>query len=134
MKFEERYNLIKHIGLEIKYGVVVIDFIMTLYIIYLICTNNSTWLVEFLLGFTPFGAIEIVKAGKVFNLCRIHQAMLIHIMLCYSFCVIHANFGLGILLPYCRWSMLIIGVILQLGLIIKLMKCYDGQQENSIDI
>ena len=42
---KNKYNLLRTIERELKFGVVWIDVFMTLYVLWLILTNDSTWLV-----------------------------------------------------------------------------------------
>lgn len=112
--------LLKKIEREIKLGVIITDLIMTIYVMWLIVTNNSTWIIGVLFGFTPFGAFEILRANKLFNFCLTHKLMLIHTVAVYICCVFQAQIGFGEYLPIARWIMFTSGILLFLVLIIKL--------------
>lgn len=126
----EKSLLLKKISLEIKIGVVLMDILMTLYVLWLIITNTSTWLVGALLGFTPFGAYELLRADKLFGFCIVHKLMIWHIVAVYCCCIFQAKIGFGVALPYARWIMFISGVYL----IIKLIKnnCYANRREKEV--
>lgn len=112
-------QLLTTIQKEIKFGVVFIDVLMTLYVLWLIITNTSTWIIGVLFGFTPFGVLELFRANELFGLCKIHKAMLIHTTAVYFCCVYQAQWGFGWQLPYMRWLMFLWGVLLIVVLIIK---------------
>lgn len=112
--------LLKKIEKEIKLGVIITDVIMTIYVMWLIATNDSTWLIGVLFGFTPFGAFELLRASKLFHFCVTHKLMLLHTVAVYLCCVYQAQIGFGFILPIMRWIMFISGIILILVLTIKL--------------
>lgn len=114
------HRLLKKIEREIKLGVILTDIIMTVYVMWLIATNDSTWLIGVLFGFTPFGAFELLRASKLFNFCITHKLMLSHTVAVYLCCVYQAQIGFGSILPIMRWIMFISGLILILVLTIKL--------------
>ena len=112
--------LLKKIEREINLGVIIPDMIMTIYVMRLIATNDSTWIIGVLFGFTPFGAFELLRASKLFNFCITHKLMLLHTVLVYLCCVYQAQIGFRFILPIMRWIMFITGLILILILTIKL--------------
>ena len=126
----EKSLLLKKISLEIKIGVVLMDILMTLYVLWLIITNTSTWIIGALLGFTPFGAYELLRADKLFGFCIVHKLMIWHIVAVYCCCIFQAKIGFDAALLYARWIMFISGVYL----IIKLIKntCYGNRREKEV--
>ena len=126
----EKSLLVKKIGLEIKIGVVLMDLLMTLYVLWLIITNTSTWIVGALLGFTPFGAYELLRADKLFGFCIVHKLMIWHIVAVYCCCVFEAKVGFSVVLPYARCIMFLSGVYL----IAKLIKnnCSRNRGEKEV--
>lgn len=121
---KNKYNLIRTIEKELKFGVVWIDVLMTLYVLWLILTNASTWLVGVLFGFTPFGVIQLFRAHELFNFCIWHKLMLIHTVTVYLCCIYQAYFGFSAeVLPIARWIMFLFGVFCITGLSIK--KCHE---------
>ena len=126
----EKSLLVKKIGLEIKIGVVLMDLLMTLYVLWLIITDTSTWIVGALLGFTPFGAYELLRADKLFGFCIVHKLMIWHTVAVYCCCVFEAKVGFSDILPYARWTMFLSGVYL----IYKLIKnnCYGNRGEKEV--
>ena len=68
---DKTFSLLKKIGEEIKYSVVITDLIMTLYCLWLIVTNTSSWIPGALFGYTPFGIWLLLKANKLFKFCLI---------------------------------------------------------------
>ena len=115
-------KLLRRIELEIKYGVVITDVIMTLYVLWLVLTNKSTWIIGVLFGFTPFGVIEILRASKLFHLCVCHKLMLIHTLAVYLCCLYQAYYDFGDILPLIRYIMLFTGLTLMLCIIIRIIK------------
>jgi hypothetical protein len=109
---EERQKLIKIIADEVKLGVVYIDIAMTVYVLWLLLTNYSSWLPEVVLGFTPLGVTLILRASQLFHLCWCHKLMLFHSCAVHICCVFQANYGFGIFLYPLRWTMFISGSIL----------------------
>lgn len=122
---KDKLSILRQIELEIKIGIIIIDIIMTLYVLWLIITNSSTWLVGVLFGFTPFGVFELIRAGKLFNLCICHKLMLFHIMAVYCCCIYQAYIGFGDTLAIMRWITFIIGFILLLLVLFKKCQCYE---------
>ena len=114
-------QLLKTIQKEIKFGVIFTDVLMTLYVLWLILTNTSTWIIGVLFGFTPFGILELFRANKLFGLCKIHKAMLLHTAAVYFCCIYQAQWGFGAHLSYMRWIMFLWGFALILILLIKLL-------------
>lgn len=122
---KEKILLIKHIESEVKLIVVITDLMMTLYVLWLIGTNTSTWIPGVLFGFTPLGAYELLRAGKLFHLCTTYKLMILHILAVYGCCVYQAQYGFGETLPYFRASMFLIGLGLIISVIIKLLCCNE---------
>ena len=60
---------------------------MTLYVLWLIITNDSSWIPGILFGFTPFGAWMLLEANRLFGFCLTHRLMIYHIFLVYMCCV-----------------------------------------------
>lgn len=121
---KNKYNLLRTIEKELKFGVVWIDVFMTLYVLWLILTNASTWLVGVLFGFTPFGVIQLFRAHELFNFCIWHKLMLIHTVMVYLCCIYQAYFGFDSeVLPIARWIMFLFGVLCITGLSVK--KCHE---------
>lgn len=120
-----KLKLLRQIELEIKIGIIVIDVMMTLYVLWLIITNSSTWLIGILFGFTPFGVFELIRASKLFNLCICHKLMLYHIIAVYCCCIYQAYICFGTTLAIMRWIMFIIGFVLFLLVLFKKSKCYE---------
>lgn len=120
---ESKAALIKKIGKEVQYSVVLTDVVLTLYVLWLIVTNTAHWLPGVLLGYTPVGIWLLLRANRLFHLCCVHRMMLIHSFLVYCCCVYQAYFGFGCILYPMRWLMFLSG----LYLIIRLTKqrCYD---------
>lgn len=130
-EIKNKICLLKNIELEIKLVVAITDIIMTLYVLWLIVTNTSTWIPGALFGFTPLGAYELFRAGKLFHLCRIYNLMIIHSLLIYCCCLYQAEFGFGEYLSTFRWTMFITGAILTICVIFKLCSCYEcSNKEN----
>lgn len=130
---ETKYSLIKHIETEVKLLVGVTDIIMTLYVLWLIVTNTSTWIPGALFGFTPLGAYELFRAGKLFHLCATYKLMIIHSLLIYCCCLYQAEYDFGEYLATMRWTMFLSGVILILLIIFKICPCYEcGCKKNDI--
>lgn len=127
----EKSLLLKKISLEIKIGVVLMDILMTLYVLWLIITNTSTWIIGALLGFTPFGAYELLRADKLFGFCIVHKLMIWHIVAVYCCSIFQAKIGFNVALPYVRCIMFISGIYL----IIKLIKnnCYGNRREKEVN-
>lgn len=123
---KEKILLIKQIEAEVKIIVVITDLLMTLYVLWLILTNTSTWIPGVLFGFTPLGAYELLRAGKLFHLCTTYKLMILHILLVYGCCVYQAQYGFGETLPYFRASMFLIGLVLITSIIIKLLYCNES--------
>lgn len=114
--------LIKQIAKEVQYSVILTDFIMTMYVLWLIITNTSHWLPGILFGFTPYGVWLLHRANKLFHLCLIHRLMLIHSFIIYICCVYQAYFGFGIMLYPMRWCMFLLGLSVILALIVQQVK------------
>lgn len=112
---QSKLILLRHIELEVKFGVIITDLLMTLYVLWLIITNDSSWIPGAILGFTPFGAIELIRAGKLFHLCINHKLMIIHIMCVYGCCIYQACYGFGNALEEMRSIMFISGLLLLLN-------------------
>lgn len=117
----QRVSLLRQIEKEIKLGVIIIDIFMTLYVLWLILTNTSTWLVGVVFGYTPLGVFWLFKASKLFNLCYIHKSMLMHTTLVYGCCVWQAQYGFGDYLYIARWTMFLTGFLLIQILLYKLI-------------
>lgn len=131
---QEKLTLIKQIEFEVKTMVVLIDVLMTLYVLWLIITNTSTWIPGAIFGFTPFGAYELIRAGKLFHLCTAYKLMVTHTVAVYCCCIFQAEYGFGITLSYFRWIMFISGLMLAIIIILKLCKCYEcSSKENDIE-
>lgn len=129
-----KYSLIRHIETEVKLVVAGTDIAMTLYVLWLIITNTSSWIPGVLFSFTPLGALELYRAGKLFNLCKTYNCMILHTLMVYICCVYQAHYGFGSMLPYFRWIMFLTGVILIVLIIRKLCKgngCCN--KENNIE-
>lgn len=47
---QKKLNLMRHIELEVKFGVIITDLLMTLYVLWLIVTNDSSWIPGAILG------------------------------------------------------------------------------------
>lgn len=114
---EHLNTLIKKIGKEVQYSVVLTDIILTTYVLWLIVTNTSHWLPGVLFSWTPAGAWLLLRANRLFNFCILHKLMIFHSFAVYCCCVFQSQFGFGIMLYPMRWLMLILG----LGLIIQLI-------------
>lgn len=130
---EKKYRLIKNIETEVKLVVVLTDVIMTLYVLWLIITNTSTWILGVIFGFTPLGAYELFKAGKLFNLCKTYKCMIIHSLFIYCCCIYQAKIGFGNQLNIMRWIMFISGFILILFIIFKFCNCHECYNKNNVD-
>lgn len=111
-------KLLKKIGKEVQYNVIITDIIMTIYVLWLIVTNTVHWLPGVLFSWTPIGAWLLLRANKLFHLCCIHRMMLVHSFLVYMCCVYQAQFGFGNILYPMKWLMFISGVLLIVQLII----------------
>lgn len=116
---EDHKTLLRQICDEIRFGVVFTDFLMTIYVLWLIITNTSSWIPGAILGYSIFGAIELFRASRLFNLCIIHKLMLIHSGLVYSCCIYQAHYGFGEQLVYMRWIIFLSGLYLILWLCIR---------------
>ena len=128
---EKKHKLIKDIETEVKLIVVLTDVIMTLYVLWLIITNTSTWIPGTIFGFTPLGAYELFRAGKLFHLCKTYKFMIIHSLLIYCCCIYQAKVGFSNILGTMRWIMFISGIILILFIIFKICPCYEfNNKEN----
>lgn len=125
MSIQDKCSLLRRIEFEIKVGVILTDIIMTFYVLWLIITNDSSWIPGALFGFTPFGAYELYRAGTLFHLCRTHKCMLIHIVAVYCCCIYQAQFGFGDTLAAMRWIMFITGFILMLIITFKALMNYE---------
>lgn len=112
--------LLKQIEKELKLGIIIIDVLITLYVLWLIITNTSTWIIGILFGFTPFGAYELFKADALFKFCITHKLMIIHILCVYTCCVYQAYVGFGDILYCMRWIMFILGLLLLTNIIYKI--------------
>lgn len=112
---QKKLNLMRHIELEVKFGVIITDLLMTCYVLWLIITNDSSWIPGAILGFTPFGAIELIRAGRLFNLCINHKLMIVHIMGVYGCCIYQAYYGFGEILGEMRVIMFLSGLLLLLN-------------------
>ena len=66
---QDKLTLIKYIGNRIQKGVILTDLAMTLYVLWLIITNDSSWIPGILFGFTPFGAWMLLEANRLFGFC-----------------------------------------------------------------
>lgn len=130
---ETKFRLIKHIETEVKLVVVFTDIIMTLYVLWLIVTNTSTWIPGALFGFTPLGAYELFRAGKLFHLCKTYKLMIIHSLLIYCCCIYQAKYNFGNQLETMRWIMFISGVILIVSIIFKLCNCNECGNKEYVD-
>ena len=119
---ENQVKLINKIGKEIKYSVVFTDIMLTIYVLWLILTDTAHWLPGALLGYTPIGLQLLLKSNKIFHLCIVHRAMLIHSFLVYCCCVYQAYYGFGAILYPIRWVMFISDLCLIIQLIIKQCK------------
>lgn len=119
---ENQVKLINKIGKEIKYSVVFIDIILTIYVLWLILTDTSHWLLGALLGYTPIGLQLLLKSNKIFHLYITRRMMLIHSFLVYCCCIYQAYYGFGVMLYPIRWTMFISGLCLIIQLIIKQCK------------
>ena len=122
---DKTFSLLKKIGEEIKYSVVITDLIMTLYCLWLIITNTSSWIPGVLFGYTPFGIWLLLKANKLFKFCLIHKLMLLHTGAVYCCCVYQAYYEFEEYLGLFRWIMFLSGLYLIVSLIVKRCKCYD---------
>ena len=112
--------LIKKIAKEVQYSVILTDLIMTVYVLWLILTNTSHWLPGILFGLTPYGTWLLLRANRLFHLCKIHRLMLIHSFIIYGCCVYQAYFGFGDFLYPARWVMFVSGLGLFIHLVIQL--------------
>lgn len=119
---ENQVKLINKIGKEIKYSIVFTDIMLTIYVLWLILTDTAHWLPGALLGYTPIGLQLLLKSNKIFHLCIVHRAMLIHSFLVYCCCVYQAYYGFDDMLYPIRWVMFISGLCLIIQLIIKQCK------------
>lgn len=128
---ETKYKLIKDIETEVKFIVVLTDVIMTFYVLWLIITNTSTWILGTIFGFTPLGAYELFRAGKLFHLCKTYKCMIIHSLLIYCCCIYQAKIGFGNQLGAMRWIMFISGFILILFIIFKIGPCYESNNKEN---
>lgn len=128
---QEKLSILKQIEIELKIVVCLTDFLMTLYVLWLIITNNSTWVPGAIFGFTPFGAYELLRAGKLFHLCTTYKLMVLHTVAVYCCCIYQAQYGFGNTLPYFRWIMFITGLILALVIIFKLCPCYESNNKEN---
>lgn len=122
---EKKYKLIKTIETEVKFIVVLTDVIMTFYVLWLIITNTSTWILGAIFGFTPLGAYELFRAGKLFHLCKTYKCMIIHSLFVYCCCIYQAKIGFENQLSAMRWIMFISGFILILFIIFKICPCHE---------
>lgn len=125
---DKTFSLLKKMGKEIKYSVVIIDLIMTMYCLWLIITNTSSWILGILFGYTPVGIWLLLKADKLFNFCLTHRLMLLHTSAVYFCCLYQAYWGFGEYLGLFRWIMFLSGLYLIVSLIVKRYKCYDGRR------
>ncbi len=130
---ETKHKLIKDIETEVKLIVILTDVIMTLYILWLIITNISTWIPGAIFGFTPLGAYELFRAGKLFHLCKTYKFMIIHSLLIYCCCIYQAEVGFSNILGTMRWIMFISGIILILFIIFKFCHCHECYNKNNVD-
>ena len=130
---EKKHKLIKNIEIEVKLVVILTDVIMTLYVLWLIITNTSTWIPGALFGFTPFGAYELYRAGKLFHLCKTYNLMIVHNLLVYCCCLYQAQIGFGSQLCAMRWIMFMSGFILILFIIFKFYHCHECYNKNNVD-
>ena len=122
---DKTFSLLKKIGEEIKYSVVITDLIMTLYCLWLIITNTSSWIPGALFGYTPFVILLLLKANKLFKFCLIHRLMLLHTGAVYCCCMYQAYYGFEEYLGLFRQIMFLSGLYLIVSLIVKRCKCYD---------
>lgn len=122
---ENKYRLIKNIETEVKFIVVLTDVIMTFYVLWLIITNTSIWIPGAIFGFTPLGAYELFRAGKLFHLCKTYKLMIIHSLLIYCCCIYQAEIGFSNQLAPMRWIMFISGIVLIISVIFKLCYCNE---------
>ena len=67
---------------------------MTLYVLWLIITNDSSWIPGILFGFTPFGAWMLLEANRLFGFCLTHKLMIYHIFLVYFSSGFETTFGI----------------------------------------
>uniref|UniRef100_A0AAU8MGB4 Uncharacterized protein n=1 Tax=Geladintestivirus 1 TaxID=3233133 RepID=A0AAU8MGB4_9CAUD len=116
---KDKLSLLKQIQQELKYGIIISDLLMTLYVLWLIITDNSTWLIGILLGFTPYGTYMLFRADKLYDLCICHKLMIAHIVIVYSCCLFQAKCGFGEYLPIARWLAFISGILLIFLIIIN---------------
>lgn len=126
---ETKHVLIKNIETEVKVIVVLTDVIMTLYVLWLIITDTSTWILGAIFGFTTLGAYELFRAGKLFHLCKTYKCMIIHSLLVYCCCIYQAEIGFGNQLSIMRWIMFISGFILIFLIIFKLCPCHESDNK-----
>ena len=130
---EKKYRLIKNIETEVKLVVILTDVIMTLYVLWLIITKTSTWIPGALFGFTPFGAYELYRAGKLFHLCKTYNLMIVHSLLVYCCCLYQTQIGFGSQLGTMRWTMFISGFILIISITLKLCHCNEYCNKEYVD-
>lgn len=130
---EKKYRLIKNIETEVKFIVVLADVIMTLYVLWLIITNTSTCILGFIFGFTPLGAYELFRAGKLFHFCKTYKLMIIHSLSIYCCCIYQAEIGFSNQLVTMRWIMFISGIILIISVIFKLFYCNECCNKDYVD-
>lgn len=110
--FNEKLSLLKSLGNEIKIGIIISDIIMTIYVLWLICTNQSSWIPGAIFGYTPFGVWLLYRANKLYSLCLIHKLMMFHTFAIFICCMIQAYVGFGDYLYIMRWMMFITGMLL----------------------
>lgn len=115
----DKISQLKSIAKEIQIGVILIDILLTLYVLWLIITDTSSRVVGELFGFTPFGTYLLLRANKVFGLCWLHKLMLLHSSAVYICCIYQAEIGFANVLSEFRWVMFSWGVLLILWLCIK---------------
>ena len=130
---ENKYRLIKNIETEVKFIVVLTDVIMTFYVLWLIITNTSTWIPGTIFGFTPLGAYELFRAGKLFHLCKTYKLMIIHSLLIYCCCIYQAEIGFSNQLIHMRWIMFISGIVLIISVIFKLFYYNECCNKDYVD-
>lgn len=111
-------TLIKKIGKEVQYSVIITDIILTMYVLWLIVSNTAHWLPGVLFSWTPAGTWLLLRANRLFNFCTLHRLMIYHSFIVYACCVFQAQYGFGIFLYPMRWLMFITGLYLIIWLII----------------
>lgn len=119
---ENAVTLLKRIGKEVQYSVIITDILLTIYVLWLIVTDTAHWLPGVIFGVTPWGLILLLRANKLFHLCFVHKIMLLHSFAVYLCCVFQAYFGFGILLHPMRYLMFTLGVLLTIQLIVQRCK------------